>query len=82
MSCSSFGCTDPECCGLRNYRTIWPNLLGMDAEEAKAIILKDNPVVRVVFLHKGDATTFDFCCNRVWLWIDENNRVFRVPKVG
>ncbi|KAL7117171.1 hypothetical protein ACP275_03G055900 [Erythranthe tilingii] len=81
--CSTFLCSDRECCGTQQkYDTVWPNLVGMAAEEAKAIITKDNPLVTVVLVHRDEATIDNFCCNRVWLFVDESNRVRKVPMVG
>ncbi|EYU19958.1 hypothetical protein MIMGU_mgv1a026359mg, partial [Erythranthe guttata] len=65
------------------FNTEWPNLVGMAAEQAKSIILRDNPLVNDVrFIPEGSAVIHDFCCNRVWLFFDENKRVVHVPKVG
>ncbi|KAL8058917.1 hypothetical protein ABFX02_03G053600 [Erythranthe guttata] len=80
--CASSICMSSECCGLGKYQTIWPGLLGKAAEEARAVILKGNPHVGVVVVPKDGGITDDFCCNRVWVFVDENNRVRRVPKVG
>ncbi|GFQ03279.1 subtilisin-chymotrypsin inhibitor-2a [Phtheirospermum japonicum] len=57
------------------YKTSWPNVVGMPAEQATRIIVHDNPLVSVFPLPKGSATIPKFCCNQVWLPVDENNRV-------
>ncbi|KAG8389854.1 hypothetical protein BUALT_Bualt01G0022100 [Buddleja alternifolia] len=80
--CENTACTTRKCCARFMYKTIWPNLLGMAAEEAKAIIVQDNPLVTVVSVPPGVGVIHNFCCNRVWLWLDEKNHVQLVPKVG
>ncbi|EYU37170.1 hypothetical protein ABFS82_12G052800 [Erythranthe guttata] len=80
--CKSGACVSRECCGQDMYPVEWPNLVGVAAEKAKAIITKDNPLVTVFTVPPGRGIFFDFCCNRVQLFIDENNRVRAVPMVG
>lgn len=81
--CAFSICTNPACCGNHGqYKIEWPNLVGMGAEEAKNIIYRDNPLVTVVLVHINEGITDDFCCNRVWLYIDEKNHVQQVPIVG
>ncbi|KAL7155179.1 hypothetical protein ABFS83_03G058400 [Erythranthe nasuta] len=80
--CAAYPCRTRECCGLFKYKTEWPNLVGMAAEQAKAIIVKDNPIVAVVLVHKDEGVVDDFCCNRVWLFVDDKNHVSQVPMVG
>lgn len=80
--CGSFPCVNIKCCSKGKYKVTWPDLVGKSSEEAKSIITKDNAVVTVVLVHKGEPVLDDFCCNRVWLYVDDNNRVTRVPHVG
>ncbi|XP_022876728.1 glu S.griseus protease inhibitor-like [Olea europaea var. sylvestris] len=81
-SCESGICTDPKCCS-GGYKFMWPNTLGMYGEQAKRIIEKDNPFVTAVIVHRGEGVTDDFCCNRVWVYVDEHGKVaYRVPIVG
>ncbi|KAI3460238.1 hypothetical protein Pfo_016901 [Paulownia fortunei] len=80
--CVSFPCRDRECCGQGKYKTMWPNLIGFGAEEAKTIIVQDNPLVTVVPVRIGQPIIDNFCCNRVRLIIDEKNHVVHVPVVG
>ncbi|GFQ03446.1 hypothetical protein PHJA_003020900 [Phtheirospermum japonicum] len=54
----------------------------MTAEQATAIIVHDNPLVTVKPILKDSHFIPDFCCNRVWLCIDENHRVYQEPMVG
>ncbi|KAL3642150.1 hypothetical protein CASFOL_012965 [Castilleja foliolosa] len=80
--CESFGCDSRECCG-RGYKFTWPNVVGMTKDEAIAIIVRDNPLVTIVLRSEGHRwRILDFCCNRVWLDIDANNRVCLEPEVG
>ncbi|GFQ05667.1 glu s.griseus protease inhibitor [Phtheirospermum japonicum] len=80
--CYSGPCDSRKCCGEYTYKVTWPNVVGMTAEQATAIIVHDNPLVVVKPVPKGSVVIEDFCCNRVWLWIDENHRVYEEPMVG
>ncbi|KAG8391556.1 hypothetical protein BUALT_Bualt01G0199900 [Buddleja alternifolia] len=50
-------------------------MIGMGEQEAKAIINRDNPTVAVVDLHVNEVRPDDFCCNRVWLFLDKNLKI-------
>ncbi|KAK4434385.1 hypothetical protein Salat_0601300 [Sesamum alatum] len=76
--CVSFGCACIQCCGQGKYKVRWPELLGKTPEEATPVIVSDNPLVTVVPVPKGSGMIQDFCCNRVWLLFDGNNRVFEI----
>ncbi|KAL7143966.1 hypothetical protein ABFS83_08G227100 [Erythranthe nasuta] len=80
--CASDPCTSYECCGQNRYNTIWPNLIGVAVEEAKGIIMNDNPLVTVVVVPQGGGVLDIFCCNRVCIFVDENYLVRLVPVVG
>ncbi|CAA0816392.1 Serine protease inhibitor- potato inhibitor I-type family protein [Striga hermonthica] len=81
--CQSSLCASVMCCSFHHkYRVTWPELVGAEPQKAKAVIEHDNPYVSAVILHRGEATLDDFCCNRVWVKLDANNRVFIVPQVG
>ncbi|KAF7847207.1 hypothetical protein BT93_L3227 [Corymbia citriodora subsp. variegata] len=76
-------CNWAECCfdGLVPSRLRWPELVGQNGEQAKTVIEKDNAYVTVVLttVKKGE---IDFCCNRVYVWIDLNGNVLEMPVVG
>lgn len=55
---------------------------GWKAEAAKSIVEKDNPSVTVVILTPGKEGHTDFCCNRVYLYVNEHGNVFAEPRVG
>ncbi|CAA0806338.1 Serine protease inhibitor- potato inhibitor I-type family protein [Striga hermonthica] len=81
--CESALCPDLLCCSFNHkYKVTWPELVGAEPEKAKAIIERENPYVTAVILYRGAKTILDFCCNRVWIHQDANNRVEYVPKVG
>ncbi|KAJ0978347.1 hypothetical protein J5N97_013821 [Dioscorea zingiberensis] len=68
-------------------RKEWPELLGVDALEAKATIEKTNKLVEVILMpcYSLDASaTMNCCCNRVLLWVTDmkNGKVCKVPVVG
>lgn len=60
----------------------WPELLGVDGRKAAAIIEEENDLVTAVIIPEGSVVTQDFLCNRVWVWLDKNNIVVHVPKIG
>ncbi|KAB2616944.1 proteinase inhibitor [Pyrus ussuriensis x Pyrus communis] len=78
--CFSF-CSDAECCG-HGLKYVWPELIGKLAWEAATIIKKDNPSVTVLVLKPGFVGLHDFCCNRVYVYTDENGKVFLIPRIG
>ncbi|CAI9786445.1 unnamed protein product [Fraxinus pennsylvanica] len=63
------------------YKATWPNTLGMDGEQAKAIIEKDNPLVTVLIRAPNNYVIHNFCCNRVWVFVDEHYKVLVIPKI-
>ncbi|CAA0838692.1 Serine protease inhibitor- potato inhibitor I-type family protein [Striga hermonthica] len=81
--CQTYPCKDVMCCSDHHkYRVTWPELMGAEPETAKAIIERDNPYVKAVILHREEVTRDDFCCNRVYVKLDANKRVYLVPQVG
>ncbi|XVE72986.1 hypothetical protein DITRI_Ditri11bG0081900 [Diplodiscus trichospermus] len=60
----------------------WPELVGEKGETAKAAIESENPNVGATVLLEGTPVTRDFRCNRVWVWVNENGQVVRVPTIG
>ncbi|KAI3895287.1 hypothetical protein MKX03_011020 [Papaver bracteatum] len=75
-------CIDDGCAesGLKS----WPQLLGKPAAVAKYTIERDLPYVTAVIIPIGSEIIFDFCCNRVWLVVnnDPQRTVAQVPRVG
>ncbi|KAL0360857.1 UNVERIFIED_CONTAM: hypothetical protein Sradi_3770200 [Sesamum radiatum] len=76
--CYNTGCKTPRCCA-GGYKYTWPDVVGKDASEAKAIIERDNPLVGVVFVKRNQAWLTDYCCNRVYVFLDENLKVSSKP---
>nr|CAB3459920.1 unnamed protein product [Digitaria exilis] len=60
-------------------KTSWPEVVGLPAEEAKKIILKDMPDADVVVLPAGSPVTLDWRSNRVRVVVDT---VAQTPTVG
>ncbi|MFJ9690567.1 serine protease inhibitor [Kitasatospora sp. NPDC101183] len=61
----------------------WPHLVGVDADEAKAVIEAENPDLSVQLLPPGYDIPCDLRLDRVWLRHDADTRlVTRVPWVG
>ncbi|KAI6680141.1 hypothetical protein NL676_034022 [Syzygium grande] len=74
------GCCRP-CCR-HGHKNSWPELVGQDADKAKAIIEKDNPWMKVVPLPARSVRPDYSCCDRVYLLVDENGNVTEVPIAG
>ncbi|KAF7846404.1 hypothetical protein BT93_L4457 [Corymbia citriodora subsp. variegata] len=55
---------------------------GQNAEKAKATIKRENPLVTTAILLPGQRPIEDYCCNRVFVWADDNGNVNRVPVIG
>ncbi|KAL5202506.1 hypothetical protein ABZP36_013458 [Zizania latifolia] len=60
-------------------RTSWPEVVGMPAEEAKKVILKDMPDANIVVLPVGSAVTLDYRPDRVRIFVDT---VAITPTIG
>nr|XP_027073348.1 trypsin/subtilisin inhibitor-like [Coffea arabica] len=75
------GCSKRECCTPRAYKYEWPELKGANGQHAKAVIEKENPYVTVVPGHSRFILA-DFCCNRVFVFLDENDNVIVGPRIG
>uniref|UniRef100_A0A0D9WBX2 Subtilisin-chymotrypsin inhibitor-2A n=1 Tax=Leersia perrieri TaxID=77586 RepID=A0A0D9WBX2_9ORYZ len=60
-------------------KTSWPEVVGMTAEEAKKVILKDMPEADIVVLPAGSVVTTEFRDNRVRIFIDT---VADTPRIG
>ncbi|CAA2990772.1 inhibitor of trypsin and hageman factor [Olea europaea subsp. europaea] len=67
-----------ECQG----KSSWPELLGVFGATAVAIIERDNPLVTAIIVPPGSSVIFDFRCDRVWVYVDNNGNVDRVPRIG
>lgn len=72
-------CQPNEVC----MRQEWPELLGVAEKEACLAIEKSNTKVRAVPLLLNEIHTTDFCCNRVWVFVDKHGGVvIQAPMVG
>ncbi|CAA6675073.1 unnamed protein product [Spirodela intermedia] len=69
--------------GLRcGGKSSWPELVGYLADDAAAIIEDQNPLVNVIIVREGTPVTKDYRCNRVRLWVNQHDRIVRVPRIG
>ncbi|TKY52712.1 Proteinase inhibitor [Spatholobus suberectus] len=63
-------------------KSSWPEVVGTNGEVAAVKIERENENVHTKLVTEGSMVTMDFWCNRVWVWVDENGVVTRVPKIG
>ncbi|KAK3434124.1 hypothetical protein EUGRSUZ_D01653 [Eucalyptus grandis] len=68
------------CC--HQGKTSWPELVGQNADKATATIQRENPLVAAAIILPGQRPIGDYCCNRVFVWADNNGNVSRVPVIG
>lgn len=60
----------------------WPELLGRPWREAKASVETDRPELTVIVVPPGSVVTQDWREDRVWLFIDADENVVKVPRIG
>ncbi|KAL8166270.1 hypothetical protein V2J09_007769 [Rumex salicifolius] len=71
--CVTGFCSTRSCCAA-GERYEWPELVGAEAEKAKTVIENTNKFVTVVSIGQHGGGITNFCCNRVYLFLDANNR--------
>ncbi|MCX5130258.1 serine protease inhibitor [Streptomyces sp. NPDC002812] len=62
-------------------KSVWPELMGMPAEEAREQIRAEFPEIAVHVVPEGSMVTMDFNEQRVRLFV-ENGKVVRDPRRG
>lgn len=60
----------------------WPELVGVQGTVAEATIERENPSVNAIIVPLGSVVTTDLRSDRVWVWVNEDGIVNRVPKIG
>ena len=60
----------------------WPELVGIDAEDASAWMKENYPMYNVYVVNYGEYVTADFDVNRVRIYKAPNGTVYKVPKIG
>ncbi|KAL6008531.1 hypothetical protein ACLOJK_034043 [Asimina triloba] len=63
-------------------KSTWAELVNASGDAAKAVIERENTSVRAVIVEEGSFVDAQFRCDRVWVWVDANGDVVRVPKIG
>ena len=63
-------------------RSSWPELVGMDAENASAWMKENHPEYNVYVINYGEYVTADYDTKRVRIYKAPNGTVFKVPKIG
>ena len=64
-------------------KSSWPELVGKTGEEAKAVILKENPyVTKVEILLEGSGVTMDYRQSRVRIFVNDEGIVAETPRTG
>ena len=74
----------PELSPTSVRKTVWPELIGMNAQEAKNELLKDGSPLRVQLVPLDDIeqVTPDYQPQRVQIFFDEKGRVPWAPQLG
>ncbi|MCF8883993.1 serine protease inhibitor [Erythrobacter sp. SN021] len=60
----------------------WPELVGKTGEEAREQILKDRPDLRVEIKGELSACSADLRYDRVWIFVNKDNKVVHAPQTG
>ncbi|KAG5560538.1 hypothetical protein RHGRI_003755 [Rhododendron griersonianum] len=63
-------------------KSSWPELIGVQGETAEATIERENPLVNAQIVVEGTVVITNFDCTRVWVWVDDDGVVTRVPVIG
>ncbi|KAB1219125.1 Proteinase inhibitor [Morella rubra] len=63
-------------------KSSWPELLGKQGTVAEETIEQENPLVNAVIVPEGSVVIQDVRCDRVWVWVDKNGIVYKVPRIG
>ncbi|KAG9152054.1 hypothetical protein Leryth_025873 [Lithospermum erythrorhizon] len=63
-------------------KSSWPELVGTEGNYAKQVIERENCLVTAVLVPEGSSVTLDFRCDRVRVWVNQNNIVTRAPFIG
>ncbi|OWM66745.1 hypothetical protein CDL15_Pgr010397 [Punica granatum] len=63
-------------------KNCWPELYGTSREKALAVIKRENPMVMASIVKEGTPDIMNYCCDRVWVWVDNSGVVVRVPTIG
>ena len=63
-------------------KNAWPELYGVQGEDAVATIERENPSVYAIILFEGSGATLDFRCDRVRVVVNKSGNVVIVPVVG
>ncbi|GFQ04554.1 inhibitor of trypsin and hageman factor [Phtheirospermum japonicum] len=66
----------------KKYKSEWPELVGLPGPQCKATIERDNPTVVVVLVPPPGWIDRDFCCNRVYVFLDDGGLCLFAPKLG
>lgn len=61
----------------------WPELVGVSGEEAAKVIEKENSFVNAIIVPPTQSfIPSDYRCDRVWVFVDDDGIVTRVPLIG
>lgn len=65
-----------------NAKDSWPELVGKNGEEAKAIIEKQLPAATVQVVPNTGMMTMDYRIDRVRVFVDDKGIIAREPRIG
>ena len=68
--------------GLCAGKSSWPELVGVQGTVAEATIQRENSLVNAIIVPEGSSVITDFRCDRVWVWVNKDGIVKKVPAIG
>lgn len=60
----------------------WLELVGEKGEVVKRVIERENKYVCVLIVKFGSFVIYDYCCDRVWVWVNDVGIVVSIFYVG
>jgi len=63
-------------------KSSWPELVGVEGKVAEATIQRENPLVDAIIVLEGSSVTDDLRSDRVWVWVNKDGIVTKVPTIG
>ncbi len=81
---ASSGAFEDDEAANRSSSPAWPekDMVGWIGEDVKAAILAEQSTLRVIIVPQDSMLTMDYSEDRVRIFVDENGKVARQPRIG